>query len=79
MKYPGPELPYTKRQRTEYRDLELTNSSLGDRNYEMGPVKSMRTYIHTGDPTDVEEDGIHLHYHVDQESAISEGGREGRA
>lgn len=57
----------------------------------MAPVKSLRNYIHTGNPTDmrtyvhtgnpseVEEDGIHLQYNVEQESNINERGVEDRS
>jgi hypothetical protein len=57
-----------KHKRTEYNTLDTSNISHTDRNFEMAPVKSIRTYVHTGDRREVEEDGIHLQYNVEQET-----------
>lgn len=64
----------SKRKKAEYKDLEVSNPTFRDRSYEMAPVKSIRTYIHTGNPSEVEEDGIHLQYKVEQESTTNEPG-----
>ena len=60
---------FGKRNRNEYKDLGATAPSVDENNYEMAPAKSIQTFIHTGGPQEVEEDGIHLQYNVEQQSA----------
>lgn len=76
------------RKRADYEDLKDSNIAAEEHNYEMAPVKSVRdyqytgkatdvrTFVHTGKPGEVEEDGIHLQYNVEQESNTSERGIE---
>ena len=71
----GSEPSYSKREREEYSDLEASNPPFRQRDCGMAPIKSIRTYVHTGNPKEMEEDGIHLQYNVEQESTISEHGK----
>ena len=58
----------SKSRKAEYAHLEVAQTVFGERDHEMVPVKSIRTYIQTGGAHGMEEDGIHLQYEVDQES-----------
>ncbi|CAD6591540.1 MAG: hypothetical protein ASARMPREDX12_005214 [Alectoria sarmentosa] len=59
---------FSKPRKAEYADLDGPKPVFAERNYEMGPVKSTRTYIQVGSARELKEDGIHLQYKVEQES-----------
>ena len=59
-------LPHPKTRRAQYEGLDFSSSSVGTGKYEMAPTRTVDTYSHTGDHTQVEEDGIRLHYDVEQ-------------
>ena len=50
----------TRPQRANYADLAKGIDGSGLRGYELGPVKSTRTYVCTGKSSDVDDDGIYL-------------------
>ena len=57
-----------------YADLELESgvgNGSGVRGYEMAPVKTVRTFVRTGKPGVVGEDGIHLQHDVEQQISMS--------
>lgn len=60
---------YNKPQRANYADLAKGVDRSGQRGYEMGPVKSTRTYVRTGKSSEVDDDGIHLKYDIEQQSS----------
>ncbi len=70
-------MSFRKPKRTAYTDLTDGPTTFGESDYEMAsaPVKSIRTYVHTGGPWQVEEDGIHLQYNVEQKVTVDEEGR----
>ena len=59
----------TRPQRANYTDLAKSVDGSGLHSYEMGPVKSTNTYIRTGKSNEVDDDGIHLQYDVEQRSS----------
>jgi hypothetical protein len=67
-------LSFRKPKRTAYANLTDGLTTFGESEYEMAsvPVNSIRTYVHAGVPRQVEEDGIHLHYNVEQKVAVDE-------
>ena len=67
-------LSFRKPRRMAYADLTDGLTTFGESEYEMAsvPVNSIRTHVHAGVPRQVEEDGIHLHYNVEQKVAVDE-------
>lgn len=57
----------------DYKDLDRGGGS--ENSFRMALVKPIRTFVHTGGPgeVEVEEDGIHLQYKVEQRSMADEG------
>lgn len=67
------ESSYKKRRKAEYKDLEAFNARAAQRDFPMTSMGSIRHLIYTGDANGLEEnDGIHLHYRLDQESRLNE-------
>ena len=60
-----------KGRKARYADLEDRVHGPALHGYETPPVKLMRTYVRTGRTDDVEEDGIHLQYDIEQERSQS--------
>lgn len=58
--------------RATYADLEASRTGPKRRDLMMRPVKSVQSYVHTGRPGKLEEDGIHLQVNVNQSISISE-------
>ena len=58
--------------RATYADLEAARTGSKTRNCVMRPVKSMQSYVHTGRPDHLEEDGIHLQVNINQSISSSE-------
>ena len=69
-------LSYGKQKSNQYKDIDKSGTSLGSNTFPMAPVKSIRTFVYTGSPGEVEEDGIHLQYKFEQRSATDESGLE---
>ena len=65
-------VPYGKRKWTDYKEMNKSGSATGDPAFEMAPTKSIRTFVHAGGPGEVDEDGIHLQYNVEQRSVKDE-------
>lgn len=57
----------------DYKDIDKAGGS--ENSFRTALVKPIRTFVHTGGPgeAEVEEDGIHMHYMVEQRSVADEG------
>ena len=57
----------------DYKDIDKVGGS--EYSFRMVLVKTIRTFVHTGAPgeVEVEENGIHLQYKVEQRSVTDEG------
>ena len=64
-KYSSSDSSTNKGRQAQYVDLEDRGHAPGMQGYEV-PLKSMRTYVRTGKTGEIEEDGIHLQYDVEQ-------------
>ena len=64
------------RKRSNYKDLTDSNVAIREESHDLAPVKSLSGHIHTVNPSEVEEDGMHLEYNVERERNITGNGTE---
>ena len=68
-KYADSGYPNSKAQGANYAILAKAVDGSRLHGYEMGPVKSTRTYFRTGRSNEVDDDCIHLQYDIEQQSS----------
>ena len=60
--------------KARYADLDDSGHKQGLSGYETAPIKLMRTYVRTGKTDQMEDDGIHLQYDIEQETSPKTSG-----
>lgn len=62
----------SKHKASEYKNMGNFKSFIENQGYGMPSLKSIQTFVHAGGPDEVEEDGIYLHYKIEQRSVTDE-------